>query len=446
MLSILFMILAGAAYATDVPYVTDDMNTPDHWISRHVSPDRVVMTSGEIAAFNQDLQAQGLTDDLASFPSAISREKVGVDIERLITGVPFRDLFRQDGLKADEALYTAWTQNMALAVLEERSRVRYAFTVSFTDERLFPTDEPLYEKPGDVDFDQVQNSGLDPGTPVLVFHESADGRWFFVKDGIASGWVKREKLALCDRAPWLRAVTGKDRAVVTAPSAPVYLDKAMAQPVAVARMGSRFVVKRIRPGSVEIIYPLRHADGTARFVSAFLPAKDIIRGFLPYTPRTVITQAFKLLGAPYGWGDMNGNQDCSRFIQMVFSTMGLDLPRNSGEQGRSGLSLAEWNSNASAKEKFALIDAQGDGGVTLLRLKGHIMLYLGRDKDRIYAIHAVWAYRQKGPEGDKATVLGRVVVSDLSLGEGSSKGSLLERVVAVRVLKHGDPISGEAKR
>jgi len=63
------------------------------------------------------------------------------------------------------------------------------------------------------------------------------------------------------------------------------------------------------------------------------------------------------------------------------------------------------------------------------------MLYLGKDEGRLYAIHAIWAYRQKGLEGDEATVLGRVVVSDLSLGEGASRGSLLERIVAVRLLK-----------
>jgi hypothetical protein len=71
---------------------------------------------------------------------------------------------------------------------------------------------------------------------------------------------------------------------------------------------------------------------------------------------------------------------------------------------------------------------------------------LGKDNDRLYAIHAIWAYREKGPEGDVPTVLGRVVVSDLSLGEGSSKGSLLERIVAVRLLKKGEPVSSEVKR
>ena len=449
MLSILFMIvmgIAGDAMAADLPYVTPEMHKPDYWILHQPTPDRPVMTAREIAAFNQGLHAEGLTEDLASFPLLVPREKLKIEVQRLAMGIPLQELFRRDGLKADDDLYAAWTRNMALDALGERVPVRCAFTTAFTDERLFPTDEPLYEKPGDVHFDQLQNSALDPATPVLVLHESADGQWLFIKDGIASGWVKRKDIAFSDRAMWLRRVTGRNTGVIVSARALIYLDGNMDTPVAAVRMGSGFILKRVTPDFVEVVYPLRHADGTARFVSAFISPRDIIQGVLPYTIRMVIIQAFKLLDAPYGWGDMDGGQDCSRFIQMVFATMGLELPRNSGEQGRSGLPLAELNSDTATPEKFALISGHGIGALTLLRLKGHILLYLGKDNGRLYAIHAIWAYRQKGPEGDLATVLGKVVVSDLSLGEGSSKGSLLERVVAVRFLKKGDPVPVEVKR
>ncbi len=440
-LSILFLSfigMAGAAGAVspdDLPYVTLEMYEPDYWILHQAAPDRVVMTTQQIMAFNKSLQKEGLTDGLASFPAVLPGEKVKVEVQRLAMSIGMKDLFGRDGLKADEGFYSELTQNMALDILGEQVRVRYAFTTTFTDERILPTDEPLYEKPGDVHFDQLQNSGVDPATPVLVLHESADGQWLFIKDGNAAGWVDRGRIAFTDKAMWLKRVAGKDLAVITSARASIYLDGSMDVPAAEARMGSRFIIKRVTPYSVEIVYPLRHEDGTARFVSAFILPRDIIQGALPYTQRMVIVQAFKLLDAPYGWGDMNGDQDCSRFIQMVFATMGLDLPRNSGEQGRSGLSLAEFNSDATIKEKAFLIASEGVGALTLLRLKGHIMLYLGKDNGRLYAIHAMWAYRQKGLEGDEATVLGRVVVSDLSLGEGSSKGSLLERIVAVRLLK-----------
>jgi len=202
-------------------------------------------------------------------------------------------------------------------------------------------------------------------------------------------------------------------------------------------MGSRFILKRLTLKYVEVLFPVRGVDGLVQFVSAYIRPADVSRGFLPYTARNVMTQAFKLLDAPYGWGDSRGNPDCSRFIQMVFAVMGLELPRNSAEQGRSGLLISDFDGRFDVREKFAVISGQGVAALTLLRLKGHIMLYLGEEGGRLYAIHATSSYRQKGPQGDVMVPLKRVVVSDLSLGEGSSKGSLLDRVVAVRYLGKG---------
>ena len=55
-------------------------------------------------------------------------------------------------------------------------------------------------------------------------------------------------------------------------------------------------------------------------------------------------------------------------------------------------------------------------------------------QDRPYAIHAVWAYRKSGRGADDVCVLNKVVVSELTLGEGSRRGSLLDRLSAVRII------------
>jgi hypothetical protein len=131
---------------------------------------------------------------------------------------------------------------------------------------------------------------------------------------------------------------------------------------------------------------------------------------------------------------MHGEQDCSAFLDEVFAVMGIILPRDSKDQAQTGQMLAQFEEKTLGPQK---IEAFGGvlGGITLLPMKGHIMLYLGMVDERPYAIHAVWAYRERKGDKDVPRVMNRVVVSDLSLGEGSQKGSLLKRLSKIVEIK-----------
>ena len=128
---------------------------------------------------------------------------------------------------------------------------------------------------------------------------------------------------------------------------------------------------------------------------------------------------------------MYGEQDCSRFLQEVFATVGISLPRNSSEQAKVGRRLAQFVQETPEEEKIAILKAQAVGGITVLPMKGHIMLFLGMVGERPFAIHATWAYRERRGNNDVVRVINRVVVTDLSLGEGTKKGSLLKRLSSV---------------
>ena len=116
------------------------------------------------------------------------------------------------------------------------------------------------------------------------------------------------------------------------------------------------------------------------------------------------------------WGDMYGEQDCSRFLQMVFATVGVILPRDSKDQAQVSSSVVDFDGKSDDAAKIAAI-ARAPAANTLLTMKGHIMLYLGTVNGKPYVIHDT-----------TVSAMDRVIISDLSLGQGTPKGSLLKRL------------------
>jgi hypothetical protein len=185
-------------------------------------------------------------------------------------------------------------------------------------------------------------------------------------------------------------------------------------------------------GIIQVLVPVRSQEGWCTFEAAYVAASQVHRGFLSYTPRNVISQAFKLLNAPYGWGGMYGEQDCSRFIQEVFAAMGITLPRNSSQQGKVGKLMANFTKATLQTDRRGILADSVVAGITTLQFPGHIMLFLGSIDGMPYAIHDLYAYTEPARPDERLVPINRVVVSSLAIGDGTKKGSLLMRLGAVR--------------
>jgi hypothetical protein len=169
----------------------------------------------------------------------------------------------------------------------------------------------------------------------------------------------------------------------------------------------------------------------------------------PLTRRAVIEEAFRYVGTPYGFGDKDGGRDCSRLLLDVFETFGVRMPRHSSWQARAGTYSIDLT-GASEGDRLLLLDAAAAGGVVLMHLPGHIMLYLGRDAgDRPMALHGLAEYRAPCADGTGETTfhVPDIHVTDLELGRGTSKGALLERIDRLTVLgpAPGPTLAGAAE-
>ena len=157
-----------------------------------------------------------------------------------------------------------------------------------------------------------------------------------------------------------------------------------------------------------------------------------------------VNTLFLFLNDPYGWGGYGGYRDCSSLLMDVAKSFGLHLARNSAHQVKKTTYYLNVDGMAS-EDKLQTIEDAAQTGIVLLYFKGHIMAYLGRSDDgnpRVF--HALSEYLEACPNENKddksaeptMTIVhtDRVVVSDLSLSEGSPLGNYLERISHIAVI------------
>jgi hypothetical protein len=324
--------------------------------------------------------------------------------------------------------------------IEKICRIFFGYIVKRTDIRVFPTEERSMGTPYNDEFDRFQHSSISPGAPIAIYHFSKDKEWAYVQTPFIRGWVRLRDLAIAKEKSEVKGYEeAKSRLLVTGNIVSVFGDPFFRQPVFLAQMGDSFPllsipnVDKMTNGSYIINIPSREDDGSLTFKKGYIRSdEDVHRGFLPYTQENIAHQAFKMLDHPYGWGDLFGGRDCSRFIMDLFRTFGILMPRNSKEQALVGKDLGLLEKK-SIKEKSKKLD-QAVPLATTLRLPGHIMLYLGRDKGKHYVIHSIWGIQNYGKSGLVLDKIGKVVVSDLSLGRSGPHGSLLHRLTDVRLI------------
>ncbi|MBW1907017.1 MAG: C40 family peptidase, partial [Deltaproteobacteria bacterium] len=156
-----------------------------------------------------------------------------------------------------------------------------------------------------------------------------------------------------------------------------------------------------------------------------------------FTRRALLTEAFSMLGEPYGWGGKDGGYDCSRFLLDLFGKFGIDLPRHSARQATAGTFSVDVSAVEDLNEKRLLLEAAAHRGAVLLHFPGHIMLYLGTTEEGApMAIHAFSEFLTPCERVELETInrVDRIAVSDLSLGAGSSRRDFLSRITRITVL------------
>ncbi|MEM9068415.1 MAG: NlpC/P60 family protein [Myxococcota bacterium] len=412
------------AAPSPLPNVQPSHRELAYWIERQGEAgdvDAPLLTSSEIADHNRallrgdeparqpSLDMVLATDELQAQVSerlAYLREKFESNSYLTREGEPLSEDTRRP-FETPDAIVTTPSLRVALAPISLRCG---------------PLVAGFYTPSLDLAFDRNNCSTVRAQEPIEILAEWPGGMKL-ARTSYALGWIARD-------AP-------------LSPEVPAELREAM------FRGDPMRVVRDVNAGGATIaagaLLPLQDDQGWAATRTGFVPVTEHLEPTQrPLTRRAILTEAFALLDAPYGWGGHEGGRDCSRFLLDIFSTFGLHLPRHSGRQAVAGTFSLDVEGVPSG-EKALLIDAALGKGVVLLHFPGHIMFYLGRNAEGApMAIHSFSEYvspcegtaDEEGQPLETLHRVDRIAVSDLTLGDGSSRDDFLARVTKVVVIGH----------
>lgn len=310
----------------------------------------------------------------------------------------------------------------------------HAILIANEQMRNLPTQKPFFKKttlPGEgYPFDYMQTSRIHIAEPILISHYTKDGAWAYVETSFASGWIPVQSMTVLD-AQKRQEIIGAKKIAITTDNAALYNE------------ANRFVSY----AKVGAILPISSEDETSFYAfiykqDAFFNAQKVTLK-IPKTHASIVPLAFNattithlgqgFLGEKYGWGGYLDNRDCSAMTRDFLSPFGVWIPRNSAAQKNFGeyVSLKD----LTPKEKEAMILKHGIAFLSLIYLKGHIMLYAGEFEGKPLVMHNVWGVRtmEDGKEG--RNVIGKAVITDLYVGANQpnveEKALLIHRVEGI---------------
>ena len=414
---------AQVAAPDPLPNVRPEHRTLTYWVeqqARYGEPDEELLSVEDIANHNRGLLSGEDPARQPDLTTALTAEELH---EQLAERLPYIQERLENGTYLDAEGNRIPAETIVELAVPSTPIVptpRLHVALGKISLRCAPRRAGFYTASLDMAFDRNNCSTVHPQEPVEILSEWAGGMRL-ARTRYALGWIAAD-------APLSPPVPTEQRAaILDAPRIHLARD--------VEVDGAR-----IPAGTLVASRDERALIATAAGFQTVAAQGTATRR--PLTRRAVLSEAFALLDEPYGWGGHEGGRDCSRFLLDVLATFGIHLPRHSGRQALAG-TFAMDVAEVPANQKALLIEAAMQKGVVLLHFPGHIMLYLGRDAEgRPMAIHAFSEYVTPcaGTDDGTGTPLetlhrvDRVTVSDLTLGEGSSRRDFLSRVSRIIVL------------
>jgi len=355
-----------------------EMENVNYWIQvlgLKYDMNNLIMTEAEIASYNKKIISdfdQTRTLDVTTIESITTGSYVKGLIEK------YKNINNYTVYNNDTKVAITTNEkneilnNRNLDVIPSNINVKFGVITDFAWMRTYPTNH--YSQT--YSMDRFQETTLNVGEGVAIYHESLDGKWYFVQAMNYYGWVEKQYIAECSQDVMAKFLKATDKIVVI--SDYVVLEDAH------VRMGQAFPLISEDDATYKIEFPIRNNDGTLTLKELIIEkTEDYNKGYLKYTYKNLMLQAFKLLGINYSWGDKEtSGRDCSSTMASIYNSFGFMMPRNCTQQRY----IPGYGLEVSGVTDNTMKTLYKPG--TLIYSSSHVMMYLGENDYGVsYLLH-----------------------------------------------------------
>lgn len=341
----------------DVEYFIEELKGKDQDVNK------LIMNESEINTYNQVvLNSSGANViDLSKVSQTINKIELRTMIEKY-SNINTYNIFDNSGINKNNER-SLILSNRNLDGILDTTNIQYAVSVTHTSLRSYPSS--YYSNSSSID--RFQETGFSAGVPMIVYHQSLDNQWYYVRMYNYDGWIKASDIALCTRSEFLEYYLPNNFIVVLANL--INIDGEY------IRMGYKIPYASKNIEGYTLKFPKRDNNGKLVIKNVFISnEEDINDGYIPYTYTNLLTQGYKLLGMVYSWGDKIYNGlDCSSTMAAIYNTFGFILGRNTSNQWKTnqyGKPISQVNNEIIKTYKVG----------SMFYTSGHVLMYIGTDK------------------------------------------------------------------
>lgn len=303
-----------------------------------------------------------------------------------------------------------------------------AIVLNNTNLRVFPSDSKIFYNPKKVGegfpFDYNQNSGIKINSPIIVSHYSKDKAWVFVESSFTIGWLKVEDIAFISKKD-INTLKNLPLYIAIKDNFAIYHKNNFVEYIKLSTIFSR------HKGSYYLAKKDKNNMAVLQEVS--IDDKYLEQKPLNFTKENISKIINELINEPYGWGEILTHRDCSALTKDYASIFGIYLNRNSRGQLKNGKTYDLKKLNNAKKKEFIIKNAKPF--LSLLYLRGHIMLYIGHKDGEPLVFHNVWGVSRYNILAQiEKTIIGKAVITSLEPGKELA-GFVQHRSILSRVTK-----------